>query len=158
MLVNDDLDRTFSDLKAILAAERLRRERQSGWAGSWRRFWRRRARRLRPSQAERIRQRDIAGDRDCFRARRLGQPGRGDQGGCIGRDGFEALAQHLAALPEGGAGDGFERAHPAGQGVAARVRRTTLEVTFGGGTKAEGGTSKRMRARVRQPASTPRRP
>jgi len=28
VLVNDDLDRTFSDLKAILAAERLRRERQ----------------------------------------------------------------------------------------------------------------------------------
>jgi guanylate kinase len=28
VLLNDDLDRTFSDLKAILAAERLRRERQ----------------------------------------------------------------------------------------------------------------------------------
>ncbi len=28
VLVNDDLDRTFSDLKAILAAERLKRERQ----------------------------------------------------------------------------------------------------------------------------------
>jgi guanylate kinase len=28
VLVNDDLDRTFGDLKAILAAERLRRERQ----------------------------------------------------------------------------------------------------------------------------------
>jgi guanylate kinase len=28
VLVNDDLDRTFSDLKSILAAERLRRERQ----------------------------------------------------------------------------------------------------------------------------------
>jgi guanylate kinase len=28
VLVNDDLDRTFSDLKAILAAERIRRERQ----------------------------------------------------------------------------------------------------------------------------------
>ena len=30
VLVNDDLDRTFSDLKAILAAERLKRERQIG--------------------------------------------------------------------------------------------------------------------------------
>lgn len=29
VLVNDDLDRTFSDLKSILAAERLRRERQT---------------------------------------------------------------------------------------------------------------------------------
>jgi guanylate kinase len=28
VLVNDDLDRTFGELKAILAAERLRRERQ----------------------------------------------------------------------------------------------------------------------------------
>ena len=30
VLVNDDLDRTFGDLKAILAAERLKRERQIG--------------------------------------------------------------------------------------------------------------------------------
>jgi guanylate kinase len=30
VLVNDDLDRTFGELKAILAAERLRRERQVG--------------------------------------------------------------------------------------------------------------------------------
>jgi guanylate kinase len=29
-LVNDDLDRTFSRLRIILAAERLRRERQTG--------------------------------------------------------------------------------------------------------------------------------
>jgi guanylate kinase len=28
VLINDDLDRTFSELKAILAAERLKRERQ----------------------------------------------------------------------------------------------------------------------------------
>nr|WP_246504983.1 guanylate kinase [Microvirga antarctica] len=33
VLVNDDLDRTFSDLKAILAAERLRRERQVELSG-----------------------------------------------------------------------------------------------------------------------------
>lgn len=33
VLVNDDLDRTFSDLKAILAAERLRRERQMELGG-----------------------------------------------------------------------------------------------------------------------------
>jgi guanylate kinase len=30
VLINDDLQRTFEDLKAILAAERLRRERQTG--------------------------------------------------------------------------------------------------------------------------------
>jgi guanylate kinase len=33
VLVNDDLQRTFGELKAILAAERLRRERQSGLGG-----------------------------------------------------------------------------------------------------------------------------
>jgi guanylate kinase len=30
VLVNDDLDRTFSQLRMILAAERLKRERQTG--------------------------------------------------------------------------------------------------------------------------------
>ena len=30
MLVNDDLDRTFPRLQAILVAERLKRERQTG--------------------------------------------------------------------------------------------------------------------------------
>jgi guanylate kinase len=33
VLVNDDLDRTFSDLKSILAAERLKRERQIDMGG-----------------------------------------------------------------------------------------------------------------------------
>ena len=33
VLINDDLQRTFSELKAILAAERLRRERQIGLCG-----------------------------------------------------------------------------------------------------------------------------
>ena len=33
VLVNDDLDRVFSELKAILAAERLKRERQTGLTG-----------------------------------------------------------------------------------------------------------------------------
>ncbi len=39
-----------------------------------------------------------------------GMPGLGEQGACIRRQRLEALAQHLAALPEGGAGDGLERA------------------------------------------------
>jgi guanylate kinase len=30
VLINDDLQRTFADLKAILGAERMRRERQVG--------------------------------------------------------------------------------------------------------------------------------
>ena len=35
---------------------------------------------------------------------------------------------------------------------------TTLEVIFGGGVKAEGGTSNRILVSQRQFASTPRRP
>ncbi len=38
------------------------------------------------------------------------------------------------------------------------MSRTIEEVTFGGGTKAEGGTSNRMRASVRHAARTERRP
>jgi guanylate kinase len=33
VLINDDLQRTFSELRSILAAERLRRERQVGLSG-----------------------------------------------------------------------------------------------------------------------------
>ena len=107
---------------------------------------------------QRIGQRHIAFYRDVFRPDRLVEPGRRDDPGRIGSDGFQALAQHLAALPEGGAGYGLQGADAAGQRVGRGVRWTMLEVIFGGGTKAEGGTSKRMRDSVRQPQRTPRRP
>ena len=45
-----------------------------------------------------------------------------------------------------------------GSGSGRGRRWTTLEVTFGGGTKADGATSNRMVACVRQPHSTPSRP
>ena len=63
-------------------------------------------------------------------------------------DRLQALAQHLAALAEGRPGHRLEGADAAGQGLRRGVRCTTLDVTFGGGTKAEGGTSNRMRASV----------
>ncbi len=66
---------------------------------------------------------------------------------------LQALAQHLAALAEGGFGDAFQGAfmsHPSG---ISRGRSSTIDdVTFGGGVKACGGTSKAMRASVRHPA------
>jgi hypothetical protein len=45
-----------------------------------------------------------------------------------------------------------------GRGAARGTSRTTLDVTLGGGTKAEGATSNRIDASVRQPHSTPSRP
>ena len=49
-----------------------------------------------------------------------------------------------------------DRAH--GSGSVRGIRRTTEEVTFGGGTKAAGATSNRIFASQRQPASTASRP
>ena len=45
-----------------------------------------------------------------------------------------------------------------GRGFARGMSCTTDEVTFGGGTKAEGAMSNRIFASVRQPASTESRP
>src|SRR5262249_43959339 len=45
-----------------------------------------------------------------------------------------------------------------GNGCERGTSSTSEEVTLGGGTNAVGATSKRMRACVRQPASTDRRP
>src|SRR6185312_4903064 len=53
---------------------------------------------------------------------------------------------------------GCNRAASQGSGTGRGTRRTTLDVTLGGGTNADGATSKRILASVRQPASTARRP
>ena len=45
-----------------------------------------------------------------------------------------------------------------GAGSGRGINSTTLDVTFGGGVKAAGGMSNRIRVRQRQFASTPRRP
>ena len=50
------------------------------------------------------------------------------------------------------------RQHRTAPASARGINSTTLEVTFGAGVKAAGATSNRIRACVRQPASTPRRP
>ena len=52
---------------------------------------------------------------------------------------FQALAQHLAALPERGGGHALQQASIAGQPRQRRgTNSTTDDVTFGGGTKLDG--------------------
>ena len=59
---------------------------------------------------------------------------------------LQRLAQHLAALAEGGERQrGQRRRRRKASGVARGISSTTLDVTFGGGVKAAGGTSNRMR-------------
>ena len=78
----------------------------------------------------------------------------------IGRQRLQALAQHLAALAEGGGRHASpDRPDRAGAtGSASGSRRTTLEVTFGGGTKALRETSNRIFGVVRHCGSTDSRP
>src|SRR5690348_1052128 len=52
----------------------------------------------------------------------------------------------------------WSSAESQGSGTGRGVSRTTEDVTLGGGTKAEGATSNRILASVRQPASTDKRP
>ncbi len=71
---------------------------------------------------------------------------------------LQRLPEHLPALSESRGRHGLQKLRPAGQGVGPRSRRTMLDITFGWGTKAEGGTLKRIFAVARQPASTDSRP
>ena len=163
VVINDDLDRAF----AVGEGDRRRRAAAArpparpvrlrlGTAG-------REDERLRPAAAfsssrQRVRQRD-----EFLDAQRLGAPRRRrcrpSPAAAVAAERFQALAQHLAALAEGGLGDAAERADVGRRAAPARgTRWTTEEVTFGGGVKACGGTSKAIRASVRQPASTPSRP
>ena len=113
----------------------------------------------RPFDAKRARERDEALDRNLLGARGRVDAGGREQRQRIGAERFQALAQHLAALAEGGLGDALERAAVAGERLRRAGRaRTSDEVTFGGGTKAVAAMSNRMRASLRQPASTDSRP
>ena len=80
------------------------------------------------------------------------------QGQRIAPERLKALAQHLAALAEGRLGHALQRLGAARQRRARGTSSTSDEVTFGGGTKADGAMSNRMRASLRQPASTDSRP
>ena len=72
---------------------------------------------------------------------------------------LQGLAQHLAALAEGGSGDFLQAESRAGASGSARgSSRTMAEVTDGGGTKALRLTSNRILAVQRHCASTDSRP
>ena len=85
--------------------------------------------------------------------------GLGEEALRIDAEALQALPEHLPALAEGRGGDPLQQVGIAGERVPARgTSCTTDETTFGAGVKARGATSKRMRASVRHPASTPSRP
>ena len=104
-------------------------------------------------------ERDKTFDRNILRARRRVDSGVFEQRNGIEPERLQARAQHLAALAEGRGGDALERARGRRAGVRARgASCTSDDVTFGGGTKAEGAMSNRIFASARQPASTESRP
>ena len=110
----------------------------------------------RPALAHRIRQSHEFLDVERFRPPRAVDARRFEQS--FAAKALQALPQHLAALAECGFGDAAELLHVGGAGDVARgTRCTTEDVTFGGGVKACGGTSKAILASVRQPARTPSR-
>ena len=77
------------------------------------------------------------------RARSASMPAAASSAAAIAAQRFQALAQHLAALAEGGGGDALQQ-RPIGRspsGAARGASCTTVEVTLGGGAKACGGTS-----------------
>ena len=102
-------------------------------------------------RVERAGQCDKSLDRNLLGARGGVDARGGEQRRRIGAERSQALAQHLAALAEGRRGDALERDAVARQRRGARDSRTTDDVTFGGGTKADGATSNRM-LRLRAPA------
>ena len=104
-------------------------------------------------------ERDEARDRNVLGALGRCDAGRGEQRLRVIAERFQTLAQHLAALAEGGLGHALQCIGDSqASGSARGTSSTTDEVTFGGGTKALAAMSNRMRASQRQPASTESRP
>ena len=182
-IVNADLDASSAGLAAILAAERLKRERQSGprrlrarrAGGAVRRRWgqtprldaadpslRACARGLTPSPAARTRRPAGRGRaRSSASARSVGaMPAAASRASGFGGQRAQALAQHLAALAEGGGGHGAERLDAAlrATGCSMGVNSTMAEDTEGAGVKASGFTVNSRRGRVRHWAMTASRP
>ncbi len=107
---------------------------------------------------ERVRERDEACDRNIFRARLGVDPRSREQGVRVTAEGAQARSQHLAPLPERRCSHAPEALVLQGRGWARGTKRTTDEVTLGGGTNALGAISNMIFASVRQPASTASRP
>ena len=161
VVVNRRPRQAFRELRAILAAERLKRERQTGLSNF------RAARLARRScehgvsacARERPRQRDEALDRNFLGARGRLDAGRGEQRAAGRRRAISGSAAASCGAGRSGLGHALQRCAIAGERLArAASARTSDDVTFGGGTKADGATSNRIWPRVRQPASTESRP
>ena len=103
-------------------------------------------------------ERDEAFDRNILRARGRVEAGLFEQRNGIDAERLQALPQHLAALAECRLGDALQRAAVAGQAVRRAARAAPRDdVTFGGGTKADGAMSNRIFA-SRAPARQHREP
>ena len=116
--------------------------------------------RYRRQSLQHIGQPGEVGDAQRLAAQRRGDAGGGQQGFGLGRQRLQALAQHLAALAEGGGRDGAQRLDRAGgrRGRSMGANSTIAEETVGGGVKASGFTVKSSRGRVRHWAITASRP
>ena len=139
IIVNHDLEASVGEVRAILTAERLRRERQVGLA---RVRHARCAERSVAAHATRARERGELRDRQVLGARAsASMPAAASRAPASPPSAAQALAQHLAALAEGGGGDALQiaRGRRARAAAARGIERTTLEVTLGGGVKARGG-------------------
>ncbi len=105
-----------------------------------------------------IGQPDEAFHRNFLRPRGRLDSGRSEQRARVHTQRLKALAQHLAALPEGRFGQALQRRASQASGWARGTSRTTDDVTLGGGTKAVGATSNMIFVSQRQFASTDSRP
>jgi guanylate kinase len=150
VIVNDDLDRAFGAVQAIVKAERLRRDRRPGLFDFVTGLLKK------SSRPAGIRQPAEFLDRKRFRAARAVDAGSVQQR--LAAERLQALAQHFAPLAEGMLRDQRKPFSVRGIGSARGSRWTTEEVTFGGGQNACGGTSNWIFAFVRHPASTPSLP
>jgi hypothetical protein len=154
IVVNDDLQRALGEVKAILIAERVRRTRSleaiddlcQSPAGSA--VVSRKARASAANPAISI-----------SSARAVGlMPAASSSAAASMPSPFRDCLSILRRWPNAACVTRESAPISQGRGVLRGTSSTTEDVTFGGGVKAAGGRSNRMRACVRQPASTPRRP
>ena len=153
IVVNEDLDRSVESVRAILSAERLRRDRQAGMTGLSGRFsptWKGPRRPVRVPVCRKPRCRGPAA------ALRV------DAGGLehgLAADGFRDTRSILRRWPKASRVTSSSAPRSQGwRGCARGLICTTDEVTFGAGTKASGGISNRMAVSAIQPVRMLSRP
>ena len=107
---------------------------------------------------QRPRQRDKSSDINLFRPpRRIDASARVSMAGSTPSP-FRLWRNILRRCPNAACVTRANNFRLQGSGDGFGTTSTTDETTFGGGVKADGGTSNNIRALVRQPQSTPSRP